>query len=369
MTPGLLRRTGRLVRDNLAAALLVIGLGVGLFIISLHRYLLFHALVEMFSIVIALMVFSLTWNVRHNLKNGYLLFLGISYLFVAGLDLLHTLAYPGMGVFPGTDPATPDGPNLGTQLWLAARYMQSLAMVAAPFHVRRFPRPWVIVLAFGAATTMLLLSIFTWENFPVAFAGGLTPFKRISEYVITLFFLAGAGLLLSTRRIFPSRVFALLLASAAANVLAELAFTDYGGVYDLVVIGGHYFKVVSFIFIYKAIVEVGLREPQELLYRELALSEQALRETSARARAGCPARSGYGCRPGGGVDCPRSGRPLRDRQPGCQRHPAHAGGRQSLQDGPGRPGAHPFRRFSRRAGAGPRGAAPAGGRAQRETRA
>ncbi|MBW1717013.1 MAG: hypothetical protein JRJ77_14545, partial [Deltaproteobacteria bacterium] len=31
----------------------------------------------------------------------FLLFVGIAYLFIGFLDLIHTLAYRGMGVFPG----------------------------------------------------------------------------------------------------------------------------------------------------------------------------------------------------------------------------------------------------------------------------
>src|SRR5690606_40103798 len=83
---------------------------------SLYSYLLFHSLAEMCSIVVAVGVFMLAWNSRRYLDNNYLLFIGIGYLFVAMLDLLHTLAYQGMGVFhePGAALATP--------VWRAARH-------------------------------------------------------------------------------------------------------------------------------------------------------------------------------------------------------------------------------------------------------
>lgn len=41
--------------------------------------------------------------------NGYLLFIGIAFFLVAGIDLVHTLAYKGIGVFPAY------GANLPTQ--------------------------------------------------------------------------------------------------------------------------------------------------------------------------------------------------------------------------------------------------------------
>ena len=89
---------------------------VSLYVISLRNYLLFHSIAEVFSIVIAFSIFVIAWNSRRVLENGYLLFLGIAYLFIGALDLLHTLAYTGMGVFPGT------GTNLATQIWISGRY-------------------------------------------------------------------------------------------------------------------------------------------------------------------------------------------------------------------------------------------------------
>jgi hypothetical protein len=65
---------------------------LGLYLTSLYSYLLFHSLAEMFSIVVACGIFMLAWNSRRFLDNNYLLFIGIAYLFIGGLDLVHTLA-------------------------------------------------------------------------------------------------------------------------------------------------------------------------------------------------------------------------------------------------------------------------------------
>ncbi len=103
----------------------------GLFLTSLYSYILFHSLAEIFSIVIGCSIFILAWNSRRRLDNDSLLFLGIAYLCVSGLDLIHTLAYKGMGVFPGYDA------NLPTQVWIAARYVQALSMLILPVFLRQ----------------------------------------------------------------------------------------------------------------------------------------------------------------------------------------------------------------------------------------
>ena len=98
----------------------------GLYLTSIYNYLLFHSLAEVFSIVIASGIFMIAWNSRRFVDDHYLLFVGIAYLFIGGLDLIHTLAYKGMGIFPGYDA------NLPTQFWIAARYVESLSLLIAP---------------------------------------------------------------------------------------------------------------------------------------------------------------------------------------------------------------------------------------------
>jgi hypothetical protein len=65
---------------------------LGLYLTNLYNYLLFHSFAEIFSIVIACAIFMVSWNSRKFLDNDYLLFIGIAYLFIAGLDLIHTFA-------------------------------------------------------------------------------------------------------------------------------------------------------------------------------------------------------------------------------------------------------------------------------------
>lgn len=98
--------------DVLKFLQLVFGLGVlgALWWVSSENYLLFHGAMELFSIAVAVATFMLAWNARRFLDNDFLLFIGIAYLFVAILDLVHTLAYKDMGVFPGC------GANPATQL-------------------------------------------------------------------------------------------------------------------------------------------------------------------------------------------------------------------------------------------------------------
>ena len=244
----------------------------GLVLTSLYSYLLFHTLAEMFSIVVAGAIFMLVWNARRWLDNTYLLFVGVAYLFVGGLDMVHTLAYSGMGVFRGYET------NLPTQLWIGARYMESISLLIASFFLGRQLKLRFVVGVYLVATSLILMSIFYWNVFPTCFVEGvgLTPFKKISEYVICVMFAVTFVTLLRKRDQFDPTVLRLLLAAIAFTILSELSFTMYVHAYGLFNLIGHLLKIVSFYLIYKAIIETGLTQPLAVLFKNLKESEGAL---------------------------------------------------------------------------------------------
>src|ERR1035437_6408463 len=170
--------------SNLSEKLSYIGaitaLVLGLYFSSRYSYLLFHSLIEFITIAIAFTLFILTWNTRRYLENNYLRLLGFGYGFIALIDLVHTLAYRGMGVFSGYDS------NLPTQLWIAARYLQAATLVAAPLFFERRLNDRVVLGGYAVAVSVLVAMTFS-GNFPDCFieGKGLTAFKSGSEYLIS----------------------------------------------------------------------------------------------------------------------------------------------------------------------------------------
>jgi len=244
----------------------------GLFIASRYHYLLFHSLAEGFSIVIACAIFIIAWNARAMLENDYLLFVGIAYLFVGGVDFLHTLAYQGMGVFPGHDA------NLATQLWIGARFIESLSLLIAFLFLHRPLRTGATFIAFAVVMFFFLMAVFHWNVFPDCFVEqeGLTAFKKSSEYVISVIFLIAGGLLFFMGRAFDRDVFQLLIASILVSISSELSFTLYNDVYGLFNLIGHFLKIVSFYLIYRAIIVTGFTKPHAVLFRDLQKNEAFL---------------------------------------------------------------------------------------------
>jgi PAS domain S-box-containing protein len=255
------------------SAILALGVFACLYVSSLYSYLLFHGIAEIFSILVCACIFIITLNSRRFIQNGYLLFIGVAYFFVAVIDGIHTLAYKGMGVFPGYDA------NLPTQLWIAARYLQSISLLLAPAFFRKKPNLPLIFVIYTAICGTLFVAIFSRNLFPDCFIEGvgLTSFKIISEYIISIILLVSLLLLALDRRRFEPGVFKLLAASIIITILSELAFTSYVSVYGFFNLLGHFLKILAFYLVYKAIVETGLKRPYSLIFRELYEERQKLK--------------------------------------------------------------------------------------------
>ncbi|MCF8109931.1 MAG: ATP-binding protein [Desulfobacteraceae bacterium] len=248
----------------------------GLVLSSMHSYLLFHSLAEVFSMLVSFSIFLFAWNTLGFTRERYLIVLGIAYLFAGCLDLSHMLAYKGMAVI------AVDGANHATQAWIAARYVESLSLLAVPFLFKRRIDHRMVFAIYFTVSGALFLMIFAFKVFPDCYVGGtgLTPFKIISEYIICVILIAAGIALYFRRDAVDGIMFKLLLASIGFTVASEIAFTSYISVYGPANMIGHLFKIISSYLVYRAIVVHGLRAPYKSMFRELSASKSELERYS-----------------------------------------------------------------------------------------
>lgn len=248
---------------------------VGLYFTTYVNYLLFHILAEGFSIVVAFSAFVIAWNSKKYIQNSYLLFIGIAYLFIAFVDLMHALSYKGMPLFADYD-------YYANQLWIAARYMESITLWVGFTYLplNRLPRVNLVFALYTVVTALVIASVFYWKNFPECFVAGrgLTLFKIRSEYIICVILLLSASLLVKNRSRFTPRIFYTLLGSIIFTICSELSFTLYSSNYGISNLVGHYFKIFSFLLIYQALIKTGIDEPFNLFFLELDRTNNNLKE-------------------------------------------------------------------------------------------
>jgi signal transduction histidine kinase len=253
----------------------------GIVATRVQGYLLFHALAETFSIVIGLTVFSIAWNTRRTLDSPFLLVVGLAFGPTALIDLLHTLAFKGMGVFSA------DGANLATQLWVAGRMVEGAGIATAVILGYRRPPVRLLVTSFSTLAAAQLLAIFAFEVFPDCFVDGqgLTPFKKGAEYAFVAVQVVACLYLRRRRAAIAPTLYPYLCGAVLLLAVQESCFAFYADVYGVLNLAGHLVKIVVFYVIYSGVVRFGFTEPQESLFHRLSDLNRRLRAGAEELRA------------------------------------------------------------------------------------
>ena len=232
-----------------------------------------HLLLELVSVLVSLMVVSLAW---HNQSPKYaqpVKALVFGFTVVAGVDVLHALAYEGMPSLI-SEASTPKA----IFLWLAGR---SFEVITVWLVASRVPLPgtkglW-LGLGAGCVVILLMLSSHALSAFPTTFVPGqgLTPFKVGAELVLSAaHFLAAAWLFWQGLRL-PGNAKMLRLGSAYFVMgVGELAFIGYASPSDFMNVFGHVYKIFAFWLIYRVTFQITVEEP----YSALHASAQRVRE-------------------------------------------------------------------------------------------
>lgn len=241
-----------------------------------------HTLTEFGAILVALLVFSVAWFTRGAAQPGSVVLVGCGFLAVGLLDLGHTLSYKGMPVF-----VTPADPEKAIHFWLAARYAADFTLLAAAL------RDWP-ALRSGSRQRLLLLAVVSatgaifWVNlaqphwWPRTFVEGqgLTPFKVVAEYgLIVLSGVAAWGFCRTRLTRGGAFSHADLCTACLITILSELCFTLYANVNGVFSLLGHVYKILAYIYIFRAVFVTAVREP----YERLRIEVQERREAERRA--------------------------------------------------------------------------------------
>ena len=238
------------------AFLFILTTGI-LYLVSLKNHLIFRSLAEVFSIIIGGAIFLVVWNARSFIDDNFLIMTGTGIVFVVVMDLIHTLAYEGVNIF--RNPTT----NAAAQLWIAARYMQSLLFIAAVLLINRRINKWFLLITFSSLNLLIYGSIFFWKTFPVCCieGRGFTAFEVVSEYLIIAIILVTMGVFYLMRTKFNPKMYGLLQIFFLLSLLSELCFTNYFNAFRVVDFVGHIIKIYAFYALYSAFVSEVYIEP------------------------------------------------------------------------------------------------------------
>jgi len=273
----------------LAVALLMLGLVLAWVLPppagarGIAGYMPLHMLLEMASIVVSVLVFAVGWKSYGEGASGTLSILACIFLGVGFLDFTHTFSFYGMPDF-----VTPNGPDKAIYFWLTARAVAAaglLLAIVAPWRpsatdAMRYLLLIGVLIAVGFLHWLFLFHQDSTRELFLVPGKGLTPLKQYLEYaIIAINIAAVTALWVRMSRPQPFSA-APLFGALCTMAMSEFFFTLYAEVTDVFNLLGHIYKVISYLFIYRAFVVTTIERP----YRQLKQSEQSLRESEERFR-------------------------------------------------------------------------------------
>jgi PAS domain S-box-containing protein len=237
-------------------------------LMSVENYLLFHSAVEIFSSVIALVIFIIAVNTYVISKSDFFMVLGIGYFWVGIIDLIHMASYPGVGIIKQ------DSLNMSVQFWIVARYLGAITILIYCILIYK-PiiriRPYLTFFIYSFISTALIISILYFKIFPICYieGQGLTDFKIISEYFIAGIYILSIIFFSKNKKKMDNQLFTYMTLSTFFSGISEVFFANYISSTDWIIIAGHILKVISFYCLYKGVVEIGLKRPYTSLFYKI----------------------------------------------------------------------------------------------------
>ncbi len=261
----------------LVGVLLAWTLPLALVMGPLEAFVPLHTVLEIFSVVVAVLVFASGWSAYSRALPGNAVVLACVFLGVAMLDFSHALSYVGM-----PDLVTPSSPQKAINFWLSARLLAAIGLLAVvllparPLSSARVRHACLLgIVLLVAVVHGIFLYRPHWVPDTYVPGQGLTRFKVATEFVIIG--LNGLAAVVLWRAMQKAQNFnaAALFAAVCAMALSECFFTLYLKVTDVFNLLGHVYKVVAYLFLYRAVFAEVIDEP----YRELASMRDQLKAT------------------------------------------------------------------------------------------
>ena len=201
-------------------------------------------------------------------RKGAVVFLGVAFLGVALLDLLHAMSYVGM-----PQAIIPNAPQKPIFFWLCARMLAALALLTYAVlptvpDVSNFKKKLSVAMVGVFVAALAAVGLFISESLPPLFVVGygLTPLKLGLEWMIIGINVVALLMFWRRRQELANECilalgFAVALSIASELFLARLGTADQ----NFANVMGHFYKLAAYSFLLHATFNEAVRRPLERL--------------------------------------------------------------------------------------------------------
>ncbi|MBU1020904.1 MAG: GGDEF domain-containing protein [Firmicutes bacterium] len=245
-------------------------------LISFSNFLLFHTLVELFTVVLGILIFVISIYSRKYMNGSSFALLGIAYLFIGVFDLMHTFSFGGIGIFDYTQ-------NITNQFFVISRLFESIILLLA-FSVC-FKRKlfhdgavfFMFIIVFGISFILILegdiLPVFYSQNI------GQKTIVVIIDYISVALILVSASYIYNNEKRKLTRN--IILVSILLKLISILFFS-LSNDFEYAAIVGHLLRYSSYIGFYFVFVRETISDPYATIFRTFRNKELELIELSQK---------------------------------------------------------------------------------------
>lgn len=267
-----------IMKRNYLGVIMFIIFSVSLLTLSaILDYYFFHVIVNMATIFLGLMIFVIAVFSREYSKGSNLLFVGVAYLSISVIDLMHISNESILS-------SSIVDLNISSQLWIGARFTEAYALYLAYSKVIKRPNINLNVLyaSFGATTLIILGFVALNDYFPLVYdiEVGYTLYKQVLDIIIiALFVLAFVTISKKESRQFNKRI---ILGAIAIKILAVIVYLFDNG--NMVILESirYILQYISYILIFLVFAIDLLQRPYENIFRAFKEKEAMLLELSRK---------------------------------------------------------------------------------------
>lgn len=238
-----------------------------------------HSALELFSVVVAALVFWTGYRTAVSVQSTAILVLGAGFLGVAWLDFLHTVGHVGM-----PNVVSAESPQEPLFFWWCARALAAAAMLAyvllppAP-HASTLRKRWILAAMLAAVALLGAIGLLRPGRLPPLAVGapGLVPLKAGLEWWVLGMHVIGLSILWKRRRALAGEWVAALGFALALSAVAQVGFTLQGAMdKDAANLFGNLYKAAAYLCLLHATCSEVLRRPADRLALQNVRARQVL---------------------------------------------------------------------------------------------
>lgn len=237
------------------------------YVLSQYNYTLFHLTIELFSVIVCIMIFLLAFISQKYASDNLMQRFGYGLFVVAILIVLHTVTFKGVNAIAGYDE------NISIQFWIALNYIQSISLLTSIIMVNIKTNKWGLSILYFLIGVLCIYLCFA-RLYPDCYieGKGLTPFKRVSEYIIMFIYII-CLVLLYVKKI--EKNLQTYTIAVIMFIVAGFTFTLYSDTYGIENFLGHYIRFVGLTVLFFSVVVTNIQKLYETIFSDLKeLSEK-----------------------------------------------------------------------------------------------